>query len=60
MTPEGKEGNWIQIVPGKSRFIILRMFGLLDPWLNKTWRPSEIYSGRSSCLSRKRRLCSDC
>ncbi|WP_148076310.1 DUF1254 domain-containing protein [Bythopirellula goksoeyrii] len=41
-TPAGKEGNWIQTIPGKSWFIILRMYGPLEPWLNKTWRPSEL------------------
>ncbi len=40
--PEGMENNWIQTIPGKSWFIILRMYGPLEPWLNKTWRPSEI------------------
>jgi hypothetical protein len=40
--PAGKENNWLQTVPGKSFFVILRMYGPLEPWLNKTWRPSEI------------------
>lgn len=40
--PEGKAGNWIQTIPGKSWFIILRMYGPLEPWLDKTWRPSEL------------------
>ena len=40
--PDGKEGNWLQTVPGKSWFTILRMYGPLEPWINKTWRPSEI------------------
>ena len=40
--PEGKEGNWLQTVPGKSWFTILRMYGPLEPWINKTWRPGEI------------------
>jgi hypothetical protein len=40
--PEGYEGNWIQTIPGKSWFIILRMYGPLKPWLNKTWIPGEI------------------
>jgi hypothetical protein len=38
----GKEGNWLQTVPGKSWFTILRMYGPTEPWINKTWRPSEI------------------
>ena len=40
--PAGKENNWLQTIPGKSWFVILRMYGPLEPWLNKTWRPSEI------------------
>jgi hypothetical protein len=41
--PEGVDkGNWIQTIPKKSWFIILRMYGPLEPWLDKTWRPSEL------------------
>ena len=40
--PKGMEGNWVQAVPGKSWFTILRMYGPLEPWINKTWRPGEI------------------
>jgi hypothetical protein len=40
--PEGKEGNWLQTVPGKSWFTILRMYGPLEPWIDKSWRPGEI------------------
>jgi hypothetical protein len=40
--PEGKAGNWIQTIPGKSWFIILRAYGPLEPWLDGSWRPSEI------------------
>jgi hypothetical protein len=40
--PEGKEGNWLQTIPGKSWFTILRMYGPLEPWIEKTWRPSEV------------------
>ena len=32
----------LQTVPGESWFIALRMYGPLEPWLDKTWRPSEI------------------
>jgi hypothetical protein len=32
----------LQTVPGKSWFAILRMYGPLDPWINKTWRPGDI------------------
>jgi len=40
--PAGKESNWLQTVPGKSWFAILRMYGPLEPWIEKTWRPGEI------------------
>jgi hypothetical protein len=40
--PTGKESNWLETIPGKSWFIILRMYGPLEPWINKTWRPGEI------------------
>jgi hypothetical protein len=36
------ESNWVGSVPGKSFFFALRMYGPLEPWINKTWRPSEI------------------
>jgi hypothetical protein len=40
--PQGKEGNWLQTVPGKSWFTILRMYGPLEPWIDQSWRPGEI------------------
>ncbi len=40
--PEGLENNWLETVPGKSWFVILRMYGPLKPWLDQTWRPSEV------------------
>ena len=40
--PRGRQGNWLQTVPGKSWFIILRMYGPLEPWLDQSWRPGEI------------------
>jgi hypothetical protein len=40
--PKGKEKNWIETVPGKSWFVILRLYGPLEPWFDKTWRPSDI------------------
>jgi len=39
---KGFEENWIQTIPGKSWFIILRAYGPLQPWLDKTWRPGEL------------------
>ena len=40
--PEGKERNWIQTVPGKGIWLILRLYGPLEPWFDKTWRPGSI------------------
>ncbi len=40
--PEGFENNWLQTIPGKSWFVALRMYGPLEPWIEKTWRPSEV------------------
>jgi hypothetical protein len=40
--PSGKESNWVQTVPGKGWFTILRLYGPLEPWFNKTWQPGDI------------------
>lgn len=40
--PAGKESNWVQTIPGETWFTILRLYGPLEPWFNRTWRPGEI------------------
>ncbi len=40
--PAGKEHNWLQTVPGKGWWAILRLYNPLQPFFDKTWRPSEI------------------
>ena len=40
--PAGKENNWVQTWPGKGWFVILRLYGPLQPFFDKTWRPNEI------------------
>ena len=40
--PAGKEHNWVQTVPGKGWNTLLRLYGPLEHWFNKTWRPGEI------------------
>jgi hypothetical protein len=40
--PEGKEGNWVQTVPGKGWFTIFRLYGPGESWFDKTWRLGEI------------------
>lgn len=41
--PDGvARGNWIQTIPGKSFFPILRLYSPLEPFFMKQWRPSEV------------------
>jgi hypothetical protein len=37
-----KESNWVQTWPGKGYNVMLRLYGRLEPWFDKTWRPGEI------------------
>jgi len=39
--PEGKENNWIQTVPGKGWNTILRLYGPLQSFYDKTWMPGD-------------------
>ena len=40
--PTGKEANWIETVPGKGWFCLLRLYSPTQAWFDKTWRPGEI------------------
>jgi hypothetical protein len=40
--PKGYENNWVETIPGKSWFVILRMYSPLKPWIDQTWRPGEV------------------
>ena len=40
--PGGSESNWIQTVPGKGWFAILRLYGPLASWFDRSWRPGDI------------------
>ncbi|OKI16328.1 DUF1254 domain-containing protein [Streptomyces sp. CB03911] len=43
--PDGvAEGNWIQTVPGKGWFAILRFYSPLQPFFDRSWRPTEVES----------------
>ncbi len=35
-------GNWIRTDPKKGFFVILRLYGPLEPFFDKSWRISEI------------------
>jgi hypothetical protein len=37
-----KRGNWIQTMPGKGWFTILRLYSPLPSFFDKTWRVSEV------------------
>jgi hypothetical protein len=39
--PVGMVNNWVQTVPGKGWFVLLRLYGPLEPWFEKTWQPGE-------------------
>jgi hypothetical protein len=39
--PKGHEKNWIQTVPGKGWLVLLRLYGPLEPWFDKTWKPGD-------------------
>jgi hypothetical protein len=40
--PEGVENNWVQTIPDKGWFMILRLYGPLEPWFDGSWKPGEI------------------
>jgi len=39
--PKGKEGNWVQTLPGKGYNVLLRIYGPLEAWFDKTWVPGD-------------------
>ena len=39
--PKGHEGNWVQTVPGKGWNVLFRLYGPLQPWFDKTWKPGS-------------------
>jgi hypothetical protein len=41
IAPKGHEGNWVQTVPGKSFNVLFRLYGPLEPWFDKSWKPGD-------------------
>ncbi len=40
--PKGApEANWTQTTPDKAWFVLLRLYGPLQPWFDKKWSPSD-------------------
>jgi hypothetical protein len=40
--PEGKECNWVQTVPGKGWFAMLRIYSPTPRFFDKSWQAGEI------------------
>lgn len=40
--PDGQQSNWIETIPDKSWFAVVRIYGPLQPWFDKTWRINDI------------------
>ena len=39
--PDGKEGNWVQTTPGKGWNTLLRFYGPLEAFYDKSWKPGD-------------------
>lgn len=39
--PEGQDDNWVQTMPEQSYNVLLRLYGPLEPWFEKTWKPGD-------------------
>jgi hypothetical protein len=39
--PAGHEGNWVQTSPGKGWNTLFRLYGPLEPWFKRTWKPGD-------------------
>ena len=39
--PEGKENNWLQTVPSKGWNVIFRLYGPLEAFYEKSWKPGD-------------------
>jgi hypothetical protein len=40
--PEGDEANRVQTTPGKGYNILFRLYGPLEPWFDKSWKPGDL------------------
>jgi len=48
--PDGHETNWLQTIPGKSWYTALRLYGPLQSWFDKSWRPGDIELVKENAL----------
>ncbi|QFU76242.1 DUF1254 domain-containing protein [Halioglobus maricola] len=40
--PEEHQDNWVQTTPGKGFNIILRLYGPLEKWFDRSWKPGDL------------------
>jgi hypothetical protein len=40
--PKGKEKNWVKTIPGEGWEILIRLYGPLEPFFDRTWKPNDI------------------
>jgi hypothetical protein len=40
--PKGIQKNWVKTIPGKGWFTLLRLYGPLEPVLNRSWKPNDL------------------
>ena len=40
-TPKGARGNRVQTMPGKSYIAWIRLYGPLEHWFDKSWKPGD-------------------
>ncbi|WP_430645494.1 DUF1254 domain-containing protein [Agromyces sp. GXS1127] len=40
--PAELASNWVQTVPGKGWFVLLRLYGPLESWFDGSWKPGDI------------------
>jgi hypothetical protein len=40
--PDGREGNWVETIPGQGFFVMFRLYGPLEPALDGTWQLDDI------------------
>ena len=39
--PKGHKNNWVQTMPDKGYSVLLRLYGPLEPWFDKSWKPGD-------------------
>jgi hypothetical protein len=41
-SPDGKESNWVQTIPGRHWFSYFRFYGPLEPYFDRSWKLGDI------------------